>query len=171
MELPFDDDSFDAVVCQFAHMFFPDRVKAHQEAARVLKPGGAYLFSTWGSFDRNPFARIVLETLTEVFEGNPPGFYKVPFSLDNPEAVIAEIEAAGLSGTKHSAVDHERVVPDFMHFAQGLVFGNPSIQEVQERGGNPDEIQSEIAARLRFHFGDEPAGMPLQAHVFEVTVH
>src|SRR5512139_3807352 len=39
MLLPFVAEAFDAVVCQFGVMFFPDRRKAFSEARRVLKPG------------------------------------------------------------------------------------------------------------------------------------
>jgi ubiquinone/menaquinone biosynthesis C-methylase UbiE len=47
MHLPFDDASFDAVVCQFGVMFFPDKPAALQEARRVLRPGGAFVFNAW----------------------------------------------------------------------------------------------------------------------------
>src|ERR1700742_3194792 len=36
--LPFTDAMFDAVVCQFGVMFFPDKKQAFSEAWRVLKP-------------------------------------------------------------------------------------------------------------------------------------
>jgi ubiquinone/menaquinone biosynthesis C-methylase UbiE len=36
-DLPFDDESFDLVVCPFGLMFFPDRVRANAEARRVLR--------------------------------------------------------------------------------------------------------------------------------------
>src|SRR5262245_2671177 len=39
-QLPFDDGSFDAVLCQFGLMFFTDRDQAVHEMARVLRPGG-----------------------------------------------------------------------------------------------------------------------------------
>ena len=42
-KLPFGDASFDAVVCQFGVMFFPDRVAGYREARRVLKPGGRFV--------------------------------------------------------------------------------------------------------------------------------
>lgn len=39
-ELPFDDDTFDTVVCTFGLCTIPDHVKAIAEMARVLRPGG-----------------------------------------------------------------------------------------------------------------------------------
>ena len=41
MALPFPDGAFDAVVCQFGVMFFPDKAKSYQEVNRVLTPVGA----------------------------------------------------------------------------------------------------------------------------------
>jgi ubiquinone/menaquinone biosynthesis C-methylase UbiE len=39
-ELPFPDNSFDAISCRFGFMFFPDMLLAAKEMVRVLKPGG-----------------------------------------------------------------------------------------------------------------------------------
>src|SRR5438128_10719150 len=47
MALPFDDASFDVVVCQFGAMFFPDRPAAFSEIHRVLRGGGRLLCSVW----------------------------------------------------------------------------------------------------------------------------
>ena len=58
-QLPFDDESFDVVVCQFGVMFFPDRVAGFAEARRVLAPGGTFVFSTWDSLEHNDFATAV----------------------------------------------------------------------------------------------------------------
>jgi len=51
---PFDDESFDLVACQFGAMFFPDRVRANEEAGRVLRFNSQYLLV---SFDAG-FANI-----------------------------------------------------------------------------------------------------------------
>src|SRR4051812_17398795 len=47
LALPFDDESFDVVCCQFGAMFFPDREAGYREAGRVLKPGGHFVFNVW----------------------------------------------------------------------------------------------------------------------------
>ena len=54
LKLPSPDGQFDAIVCQFGVMFFPDRVAAYREARRVLKPNGQLVFSVWDSLMRNP---------------------------------------------------------------------------------------------------------------------
>jgi ubiquinone/menaquinone biosynthesis C-methylase UbiE len=43
-ELPFADASFDTVVATYVHCTIPDPPRAIAEIARVLKPGGRYLF-------------------------------------------------------------------------------------------------------------------------------
>src|SRR5882757_3451475 len=47
LNLPFEGESFDLVVCQFAIMLVPDQLKALSEIFRILKPGGKVMFSTW----------------------------------------------------------------------------------------------------------------------------
>ena len=47
MQLPFPDGTFDAVVCQFGVMFFPEKSKAFSEARRVLRSGGVFIFNVW----------------------------------------------------------------------------------------------------------------------------
>lgn len=168
--LNFETDAFDVLVCQFGHMFFPDRIAAHNEAKRVVRPGGRYVFSTWGRMEQNPFSQIVHETLSDLFEGNPPGFYKVPFSLHDPAQVMDELAHAGLTAVTHTELAHQPMVRDFGHFAHGLIFGNPAIDEVRARAGDPSAVRSEVASRLRAAFGQEPNTMPLVAHVFEVTI-
>ncbi|HEX6336056.1 MAG TPA: methyltransferase domain-containing protein [Jiangellaceae bacterium] len=46
-DLPFADDSFDVVLCQAALMFFPDRVAALREIARVTTAGGTVGLHVW----------------------------------------------------------------------------------------------------------------------------
>lgn len=45
--LPFDDDSFDAVLSIFGVMFAPDQERAAAELLRVCKPGGRIALASW----------------------------------------------------------------------------------------------------------------------------
>ncbi len=65
LALPFEDSRFDAVVCQFGVMFFPDRVQGYKEALRVLRPGGQFLFNAWDKISENEFVDIAMQALAE----------------------------------------------------------------------------------------------------------
>ncbi len=167
MALPFDDGAFDLIVCQFGVMFFPDKVASFREAARVLRPGGRYLFNTWGAMEANPFSQIAYEVTEHFFPDDPPGFYRVPFSYHDPAAVIEDLKAAGFAGVGHATLPLEKRIGDLAGFAQGLVFGNPLIDEISQRGGvAPEAVRDAIVDRFLTRLGPEPITMPLQATVF-----
>ena len=75
MQLPFQDGTFDAVVCQFGVMFFPDKSKAFSEARRVLRPGGVFIFNVWDRIEENEFADTVTTALASLF---PEGSAALP---------------------------------------------------------------------------------------------
>ena len=72
--LPFEDSSFDAVLCQFGAMFFPDRGVAYREARRVLRPGGHFLFNVWDRIEENEFTYLLTEAVAALFPDDPPRF-------------------------------------------------------------------------------------------------
>ena len=63
LALPFEDQTFDAVACQFGVMFFPDKLQGYKEARRVLRSGGRFLFNVWDRISENVFAQVVTEAL------------------------------------------------------------------------------------------------------------
>jgi ubiquinone/menaquinone biosynthesis C-methylase UbiE len=66
-QLPFDDESFDLVLCLFGIMFVPDKVRANEEARRVLRPGGQYVLVTFNRLDLNPVPRAAGEAVATLF--------------------------------------------------------------------------------------------------------
>ena len=165
MALPFDEAEFDLIVCQFGVMFFPDKVASFREALRVLRPGGLYLFNTWGTHAESDFSRIAQETVLELFPKDPPGFYRVPFSYADPSAVIADAKAAGFATVEHEVLAFKKLVKDVGGFAHGLVNGNPLVDEIAKRGGSSEKVARKIETRLRAAFG-EPPMMPLKSNLF-----
>jgi SAM-dependent methyltransferase len=168
--LPFADASFDAVVCQFGVMFFPDKPKSYSEVYRVLAPGGRYVFSVWDSHRYNPFGRIAHEVAGSFFPADPPQFYNVPFSCHQIDPIKHSVIAAGFSDISAAVVRLEKEISDAAIFALGLVYGNPLIDQVRARGGvEPERIVDAMVQALRREFGADPGRMPLQAIVFSAT--
>jgi SAM-dependent methyltransferase len=96
MDLPFDDASFDAVVCQFGVMFFPDRPAAFGEVARVLRPGGVFLFNVWDAIEHNEFADVVTSAAGDLFPEDPPMFLaRTPHGYFDEEVIQADVAAGG----------------------------------------------------------------------------
>ena len=88
MQLPFANGMFDAVVCQFGVMFFPDKAKAFAEVGRVLGPGGVFIFNVWDRIEANEFADTVTTALAVMFHR----------SLRRPPARRSWLRAAGRDG-------------------------------------------------------------------------
>src|SRR6476661_395319 len=98
LALPFEDQSFDVVACQFGVMFFPDKVQGYKEARRALKPGGHFLFNVWDRISENEFADIVTEALAAVFPHDPPRFMaRTPHGYHDAERIRADLNAAGFA--------------------------------------------------------------------------
>ncbi|WP_027136716.1 class I SAM-dependent methyltransferase [Gaetbulibacter saemankumensis] len=62
-ELPFPDNSFNAISCRLGYMFFPDMQLAAKEMYRVLKPGGRIVTSVWDTPDKNFWVTAIGETI------------------------------------------------------------------------------------------------------------
>ncbi|MEX1185685.1 MAG: methyltransferase domain-containing protein [Gemmatimonadaceae bacterium] len=164
--LPFSDGSFDAVVCQFGCMFFPDKPRAASETHRVLAPGGRWLFNVWGSLEENPIPRIAHETITSYFTDDPPQFYKVPFSMHEEESTRELVAGAGFSDVTVIPLPFAAEAASARHAAIGLVRGNPVLAAIEERGTvGADEIIEAIAAALARELGDGPLRAPMLAYV------
>ncbi|WP_281225851.1 class I SAM-dependent methyltransferase [Flavobacterium aquiphilum] len=71
-ELPFEDNTFDAVSCRFGFMFFPDMELAIKEMKRVLKPGGKIATAVWNIPDKNFWITATMETISKNIEITPP---------------------------------------------------------------------------------------------------
>ena len=64
-EMPFEDNSFDHVICRFGIMFFPDIEMGLKEMTRVLKPGGKLSVAVWAAPELNSFITLMAMTVME----------------------------------------------------------------------------------------------------------
>lgn len=164
--LEYADTSFDTAVCQFGIMFFPDKDQSFKEVRRVLQPGGTYLFNVWDAWEHNAYARIVFETVSTYFDGDPPGFFRVPFSYHDVDVIEPALRAAGFTQIRSAHVKKQVRLSSASDFAQGLVYGNPSQVQLLERGVDPDEVRDAVALAIDEQLGNE---MTIQALVVEAV--
>lgn len=164
--LPFDEETFDAVVCQFGVMFF-DKNAAFREAHRTLRRSGRYLFSVWDSRRYNPFASLSFEVMKQFFPSNPPQFLELPVSCFESDPIKEALIRSGFERIVISVQRRESNIMDVSAFARGLVF-SPLIEEIRERGEvEPEKIVEALAEALAREYGSNPTRYPMQAILFE----
>ncbi|MBY3413980.1 methyltransferase domain-containing protein [Rhizobium laguerreae] len=157
--LPFAPSMFDLVVCQFGVMFFPDKLKAYGEAARVLRSGGRFLFATWDSLSANDFARYVDECLAGIFRSDPPDFLsRLPYSYFDPHTIKADMFSAGFDSVSCDRIELTSVAAAH-DVAAAFCQGTPLRGEIEKRApGRILEIVDEVAEQLESRHGVRPCG-------------
>jgi ubiquinone/menaquinone biosynthesis C-methylase UbiE len=165
LALPFEDASFDVVVCQFGAMFFPDRVKGYAEARRVVKPGGHYLFSVWDRIADNEFADVVTEALARIFPDDPPRFLaRTPHGYHDGDRIRDDVKAAGFRDVSVETVDASSDAASPRDPAVAYCHGTPLRNEIEARAPGGLARATEVAERaLADRFGAGPISGRIQA--------
>jgi ubiquinone/menaquinone biosynthesis C-methylase UbiE len=169
LALPFDAARFDAVVCQFGAMFFPDRIAGYREARRVLKPGGRFLLAIWDSLDRNPMTRCVVDAMARRFPGDPPRFLaRTPHGHSDRDTIRRELAEAGFRTVGLDVVSLPSRAPSPRDAAIGLCQGTPMRGEIEARAPGPDGLKTATeaaATALAAEYGSGSIEAPMQALV------
>ena len=166
--LPMNDGDFDAIICQFGVMFFPDKAKAFAEFARVLRPDGHLLFNVWDSLAYNDGPRTADAAVRECFPIDSPSFYDTPFGFHDRPHIVGMLEQAGfgsVSWTEVARVVESRAAADA---ASGLLDGSPVSAEIVTRDPAAlPRLRDTVTASLRDQFGDKPMRCQARAVVFQ----
>lgn len=102
--LPFSDAMFDAVLCRFGFMFFPDVAAAAEQLRRVAKPVRAFV-PPFGAPDKNAWATTIMWTIARHVElpkppAGAPGLFRCA-----PEGLMTAVFTdAGLRDVREEEV-------------------------------------------------------------------
>jgi SAM-dependent methyltransferase len=172
LQLPFDDATFDAVVCQFGVMFFPDKPRAFAEARRVLTGGGLFLFNVWDRLDENEIPHVVTTALESVFPENPTRFMaRVPHGYYDPDVIRRDLVAGGFTSPPQiETVAARSRAASAKDAAVAFCQGTPMRSEIEARDPEGLDKATTVAAQaIAARFGPGAVDARIQAHV--VTVH
>lgn len=170
LDLPFEDESFDAVCCQFGVMFFPDRVAGYRSARRVLRDGGRFVFNAWDRIEENEFADSVTETVSRAFPDNPPLFLaRTPHGYHDVEAIESDLRAAGFERIEIHTIAHESRAQDPRRPAVAYCQGTPLRNELDARDAAIEDLTERAARDIEDRFGAGPVSGKIQGHVVVAT--
>ncbi|WP_328476196.1 class I SAM-dependent methyltransferase [Streptomyces sp. NBC_00377] len=168
-ELPFEDGTFDLVVCQFGVMFFPDRPAAYNEVRRVLAPQGRFLFNSWGPLASHGFAAAFQTALKESMPGAAPAFLEdVPHGYTDLAQVASDLAAAGLTLASAEEVTLDGSGESAASVATGFLTGTP-VSAVLDARQDAQGIRTAVAQKMTALLGTGPVTAAMTATLY--TAH
>jgi pimeloyl-ACP methyl ester carboxylesterase/ubiquinone/menaquinone biosynthesis C-methylase UbiE len=129
--LALGDDTFDVAGSQFGVMLFPQMPRGIREMARVVKPGGSVLVHAYGDPGRIEFLGFLaraLRTVRPAFGGLPADPPPLPFQLQDPARLRAELVAAGLEQVRVETVTETMEFAPRHSLWDWIVSSNPIAQ-------------------------------------------
>jgi SAM-dependent methyltransferase len=171
MQLPFPDGTFDAVVCQFGVMFFPEKSKAFSEARRVLSSGGVFIFNVWDRIKENEFADTVTTALESLFPKDPPRFMaRTPHGYYDRPTIERDLANGGFTKSAQIVTVAMRSRAESSRApAVAYCQGTPLRNEIETRDASRLGEATDIAAEaIAQRFGRRAVDGKIQAHIVTI---
>jgi len=171
MQLPFQESVFDAVLCQFGVMFFPEKSKAFSEVRRVLRSGGVFMFNVWDRIEENEFAHTVTKALEALFPKDPPRFLaRTPHGYYDLANIERDLKHGGFLASPHTntvAARSKAASPRIPAIA--YCQGTPLRNEIEARDKSRLDAATDIATEaIAERFGLGSVDGKIQAHVVTI---
>ncbi len=168
LTMPYPDNQFDLIVCQFGIMLVPDQQAALTEIFRVLKKGGRLIFNTWAAIEYNPLWLTGQKVLDAYLIKNPVSSSPGPFAMSDETVVLQQLAITGFINCSATLVQNTAQVQDAGMAANGFLQGLPILLFIQQQ--NPEKLETiikEVEQALISQFGNHPLILAQGALVFE----
>jgi len=169
-ELPFEDGSFEVVLCQQGLQFFPDRRVAMKEMARVLTPGGRVSLSVWGRLEGCVFHNAFAKTIGTFLGSDAMSAIEVAFSLNTREELHDLASGAGFESIEvpyqHRTIRH----PSIADYANGFIQATPvAVKYLALSDRDKQGFGEQVTALLSGYVDDHGLASPMENHYLLAT--
>jgi ubiquinone/menaquinone biosynthesis C-methylase UbiE len=158
--LPFPDQSFDLVVCQFGLMFFTDRRQALREMLRILTPGGRLGVAVWNSIDNIPAYACEVAVLERIAGRQAADALRAPFVLGSRQTLAKLFADAGADSVETTTHNGTAQFPSLRAMVEadlrgwlpmmGVILTEEQIRRILQKAEH--ELSSYITADRRVMF-------------------
>ncbi len=169
-ELPWEDESFNAVVSQFGLMFFEDKPAALREMFRVLKPGGRMVIAVFDSLDNIPGYDSMVRIFERIAGEEVAQALRFPFSLGDTDKLKSIISESGLVSAKITTHQGMANFPDVRSMVLADVKGWFPLAGFVLDDNQIDEVVDRATSDLKEFIGNDGSlSFPMPAHFITVT--
>lgn len=165
-DLPFDDATFDAVLCQQGLQFVPDKTTAVAEMRRVVKSGGVAAANVWRLPEHNPYLSALADGLSRHVSAEAGASMLAPCGLGDREEFASLFEEAGFRSVEVDAVSIMRDPIDAIEAIEGNLAALPMSEQVQAMSEDARAaLYADIVATLSDHIDDGVLHIANTSHV------
>lgn len=144
--MPFDDSSFDVIICQAGLMFFPDQASAVAEMRRVLRPGGSLVIHVWAQCDaQDAFADVLERHVGRKAADN----YRTPWNLKDPTKLLDLIRKGGFADPRLMTEPGTATYPSMEVFLEGASGILVSVE------ANTQRLKHDAGAAMKDYIGPD----------------
>lgn len=164
--IPYENDLFDTVVCQFGLMFVTDKYKAVTEIYRVLKEGGKLVFNVWTDIAGNPVWRIFNTHLSKFFPNAPLNPALGPFSMSDENEGLSLLQRAGFTSYHVESVSKTGICETAFDAANGFTLGSPVYNVIKNNPSLGEQFRTAMEEAIVAELGNNPVRSSLRSLVF-----
>jgi ubiquinone/menaquinone biosynthesis C-methylase UbiE len=166
LALPWQDASFDVVLCQFGLQFFPDRPAALAGIRRVLVPGGRIALSVFGAIEHNPATFALAQALDRHLGPGASQTKRAEHELADPALLHRLASEAGFRGISIATGTRLIRFPSAADYVRIQLTATP----LASQAGEPDSplaaaLTGDVAAALEPYRTAEGLAFPQEAHI------
>jgi ubiquinone/menaquinone biosynthesis C-methylase UbiE len=165
--LPFENNSFDAVVCRLGVMFFPDPLAGLREMLRVTKHGAMLSLAVWNKGELNPFSYLITDVLARHFGAAPPAAANAPgaFRFAEHGSLARILSEAGAVDVRERLLKFQIAAP--ISSKQFWELRSETSGTLREKLATLSPVQADLVAQeaqeaVRQYFSNNQMSIPAQ---------